>query len=217
MAETMMQVLILSLLTVMVIGVLGLNYNIYTFAGTGQSGSSGTGKATSAIINQPRAIWADTQLNIYIVETGSNCIRRIDSSSYILSNFAGICGAAGSSAGDNGQATAAGMNFAVGLFIDSTSRAYFAEYGGNRVRLVATNGIVTAFAGTGTAGSDGNGGKASSATLSGAHGVWANTQGIVYLLEFTSHYARVVSTANIITLLAGTFNQHVKVLFIFVM
>lgn len=184
--------------------VTGLDYNIYTFAGTGASGSSGSGKATSAAINTPRAIWQDTQLNYYVVETGGNCVRKIDTATYILSSFAAVCGLAGSFSGDNGPATSAGINFPVAMFIDSTSRMYFAEFSGHKVRSVTSSRVISTFAGTGTAGSAGNGGKATAATFNGAHGVWANTVGTVYTVEFSGHYARVVSTSNIVSLLAGS-------------
>lgn len=181
-----------------------LNYNVYNYAGTaGSSTSTGTGgKATSASLNQPRSIWQDSLSNSYVVEGGASCVRKIAVSTSILSVYAGICGTTGAT-GNGGKATSATMQFPVSMMMDSNSKMYVCEYSNNLVRsVVASTTILSTFAGTGTGSSTGTG-PATSATVSGPHGVWANSNGEVYISEYNGKYVRFVSTSNIISFVVG--------------
>ena len=61
-------------------------------AGTGFAGYSGDGgPATSAMLNTPYSVILDASGNVYISDTGNNCIRVITTSGGIILNFAGIC------------------------------------------------------------------------------------------------------------------------------
>src|SRR5882762_10446794 len=70
-------------------------------------------------------------------------------------------------AGDGGPAAQAQINRVVGLAMDSSGNLYLAEELNNRVRKIDTNGTITTFAGTGTAGFTGDGGPAAQAQLNG--------------------------------------------------
>ena len=198
-------VIALSILT----RIAGLNYNIYQFAGLGTTGSStGTGgKATSAALNQPRSIWQDTLGSFYVTEMTGNCMRKIDVSTYIVSAYAATCGnAATTSSGDNGPATSSVIYYPIGLFIDSTSRHYIAEFGGNRLRTISSSNIITTYVGTGVASSTGNNGKSTAATVNGICGVWANTVGYVFIIEFSGQLARGVQvTTTTVFAIAGKY------------
>lgn len=74
-------------------------------------------------------------------------------------------------AGDGSKATAASVNNRWGLAIDSKYNLYVAQLQGAVVRKVTPDGTISTYAGTGTAGSSGDGGAATSATLSGPYGV----------------------------------------------
>lgn len=67
---------------------------------------------------------------------------------------------------------------------------YIADMGNNCVRKVTTStGIITTFAGTGTASYSGDGSAASSAGLNGPLGVGVDSSGILhYHFRFTAHY-----------------------------
>jgi uncharacterized protein (TIGR03437 family) len=68
--------------------------------------------------------------------------------------------------GDGGPATAATLVVASGLAVDAGGNVYVADAVANRVRVIQANtGIIQAFAGTGTLGSGGDGGLATSAQL----------------------------------------------------
>ena len=134
---------------------------ITTIAGTGTAGSSGDGgQATSAQLNRPRGVAIDAQGNVYVADENAHRVRKV--SGGIITTVAGT-GTAGFS-GDGGQATSAQLKGPTGVAVDAQGNLYIADYGNNRIRKVS-GGIISTVAGTGTAGSTGDGGQATSAQL----------------------------------------------------
>ena len=83
---------------------------------------------------------------------------------YYITTIAGT-GTAGSS-GDGGAATSAQLAYPSGVAVDSAGNIYIADFGDSRIRrITAASGIIATIAGTGTAGSSGDGGAATSALL----------------------------------------------------
>ena len=62
--------------------------------------------------------------------------------------------------GDGGQATSAQLNGPQAVAVDASGNVYIADTANNRVRKVASNGVITTVAGNGQAGSSGDGGPA---------------------------------------------------------
>jgi Glycosyl hydrolases family 28/Bacterial Ig-like domain (group 3) len=107
---------------------------LYLIAGTGTAGSSGDGgPATSAQVNGPRGVWADSVGNVYIADTSNNKIRVVDVAGNIHT-FAGTGTA--SSTGDGGLATAATINNPQGVMTDSNLNVYIADSSGDKIRVV---------------------------------------------------------------------------------
>lgn len=175
---------------------------ITTIAGThGSAGSSGDGgAATSALINYPCNIVFDASGNLYFTDLLAHKVRMINTSG-IISTFAGT-GTAGSS-GDGGAATSATLNQPTGLVIDKLGNLYVAEINGHRIRKINTSGIISTFAGTGTASSTGDGSLATAATLNKPRGMIIDTSGNIYVVEENGHRVRKINTSNIISTLAG--------------
>jgi hypothetical protein len=63
---------------------------------------------------------------------------------------------------------------------------------------------MTTVAGTGLASSSGDGGMATSATINGPVGVWQDSVGTIYIVEFTGHRVRAVSSSGTISTVAGS-------------
>jgi len=112
-------------------------------------------------IGSPGGMTVDSAGNLYISDLNGSAIYKLDKSG-VLTTVAG--GSFGFS-GDGGPATKAALYFPSGVAMDSAGNIYFADKGNNRVRKVDTKGIITTFAGTGTAGYSGDGGPATSAKL----------------------------------------------------
>ena len=179
--------------------------NISTVAGTGISGfSSDGGAATSATLSFPEGVVLDGSGNLYIADAANNRIRKVDATTGNISTVAGT-GTAGSG-GDGGTATAATLNRPSGVALDGVGNLYIAEYFGSRIRKVdAATGNISTVAGTGTFGFGGDGGAATSATLSYPFGVALDSAGNLYIADAFNHRIRKVdaATGNISTV-AGT-------------
>ena len=168
---------------------------ITTVAGTGVAGSSGDGgAATSATLNSPSDVTVDAGGNLYISEYDGNRVRKVTPGGTI-SRFAGTGG--GGSTGDGGLATAAQVNAPWGLETDSAGNVYIVEIGGSVVRKVSGLGVITRFAGTGSAGYSGNGGPATSAQISAPAGFVVAPNGHGHLAEYSNHRLRRIDSVSV--------------------
>ncbi len=172
---------------------------INTYAGNGTAGYTADGVyANTTAINSPWGVAIDRFGNIYIGDSPNNRVRKVNTSG-IISTFAGD-GTSGFS-GDGGQATAARLFNPSGVAVDWAGNVYIADNGNNRVRKVATTGIITTIAGTGSTSYGGDGGPATAATLVPPDGIGADSAGNVYV---SSAYAvRKISIAGTIDRIAG--------------
>ena len=176
---------------------------ISTAAGTGTSGFSGDGgAAASATLNFPYGVALDSSGNLYIA-TGSR-IRKVDAATGTISTVAGT-GTLGP-VGDGGAATSAWLSGPDGVALDGSGNLYIAEFSGHRIRRVdAATGNISTVAGTGTAGSGGDGGAAASATLNRPSGVALDGAGNLYIADRSNNRVRRVDAATgIISTVAGT-------------
>ena len=176
---------------------------ITTFAGTGIGGmfTGDNVAATSAYLNYPTGVSADVSGNVFIADYGNIIIRMVNSAG-IITTFAGTGWPAGSS-GDGGAATSAQLNGPCGVSADVSGNVYFSDYYNQKIRMVTSAGIITTIAGTGIAGSNGDGGAATSAQLNGPWGVSSDTHGNVYISDTYNQKIRMVNSAGIITTIAG--------------
>jgi uncharacterized protein (TIGR03437 family) len=155
-------------------------------------------------IASPGGMTADSAGNLYVSDLNGSAIYKLDKAG-VLTTVAG--GAFGFS-GDGGPSTKAKLYFPSGVALDSAGNIYFADKGNNRVRKVDTKGIITTFAGTGTAGYSGDGGPATSAKLglnltAAYQGVAVDSAGNVYIADPANNRIRMVNPAGIISTFAG--------------
>ena len=105
--------------------------------------------------------------------------------------------------GDGGLATSAGMTI-WGIAVDRTGAVFIADHGNNRVRKVDTKGIMTTIAGNGTAGSRGDGGPATAASVESPSAVAVDGDGVLYIAQSgPSHRIRKVDRNGVISTVAG--------------
>jgi hypothetical protein len=173
---------------------------ITTFAGTGAGGFSGDGgPATSARLNAPIAVAVDRQGNVYIADFNNARVRMVNPAGTITT-FAGT--GIPSFSGDGGPATSARLYAPHGVAVDGQGNVYIADSYNQRVRKVNAAGTITTFAGTGKPGTSGDGGAATSATMTYPREVAADGQGNVYILD-ASNRVRKVSPGGTISTFAG--------------
>jgi uncharacterized protein (TIGR03437 family) len=160
------------------------------------------GVAANAWLNLPFGVAVDGSGNIYIADTLNHIIRKVNGTS--ISTIAGQAGASGS--GDTGNALQAHLNSPRGIALDATGNLYIADTNNNKV-LKLSGGALTTVAGTGAAGSGGDGGTATLAQLFAPRGVAVDSAGNIYIADYSNQKIRMVSTNGIITTIAGTGRQ----------
>jgi sugar lactone lactonase YvrE len=176
---------------------------ITTVAGTGSAGYSGDGnKAVKAQLNEPYDVALDSQGNLFVADRSNHRIRKITTSGSITT-FAGN-GIAGFS-GDGGPAISAQLRFPEAVTLDSSGNLYIGDGVNNRLRKVATNGIITTVAGTGSWPYNGDGIPATSANLNNISSIRVDLQGNFFLGEGqNTSRVRKIDTSGIISTFAGT-------------
>ena len=177
---------------------------ISTFAGTGTAGFSGdNGPAIGAQLNSPGRVEVDSSGNVYISDTANNRVRKVAPDGTITT-VAGGGALAPSPTGDNGPAVNALLNQPRAIIFDPAGDLYIADSGNNRVRKVATDGIITTIAGNGTLGNAGDGGPATNAQLNNPDGLALDPVGNLYIADAYNFKIRRVDPSGVITTYAGT-------------
>ncbi len=168
---------------------------ITTLAGTGTAGYSGdNGPAASARLNNPHGVAVDGAGNVYIADSPNQRIRRV-SPNGTITTVAGT-GTSGYN-GDNIQATAARLNYPKGVEVGPDGALYIGDANNHRVRRVdLSTGVITTVAGTGVAGSSGDGGAATSARLNTPRNMAFGPNGDMYIADDMNYKVRRVSAAT---------------------
>jgi sugar lactone lactonase YvrE len=179
---------------------------ISTAVGTGERGFAGDGgPALRAKLNGPFDVGFDRAGNLYFSDTFNHRIRRVDGRTGVIATVAGN-GTAGY-AGDGGPAVAAAFNEPYGIAVDRSGNIYVADRHNHCVRRIdGASGIVTTFAGNGTAGYAGDGGPATGAGLVEPNGLGFDpAQQRLFIADVADHRVRVVDLASgMIATFAGT-------------
>lgn len=175
---------------------------ISTVVGTGAAGFGGDGgQALSAQLNMPESVAVYGNL-LYISDRYNNRIRMVNLTSNVITTFAGN-GMTGQGA-ENVLATQTPLDSPRGIDIGAGGNVYIAAGGQNKIRKVATNGMISTVAGTGISGSNGDSGPAINAQLRQPVDVAVGPGGVLFIADYTNHKIRKVDAAGIISTLAGT-------------
>jgi sugar lactone lactonase YvrE len=161
------------------------------------------GPATSAELGSPAGIAFDKAGNLYISEQGG--VREVYASNGTINTIAGN-GQWGYS-GDNGPAIDAELSEPFGVAVDGAGNVYVADTYNSVVReVLAGSGTIRTVAGNyyANGGFKGDGGPATSATLSDPYDVALDPAGNLYISDtFNGAIRRVAAGTQIITTVAG--------------
>ena len=168
---------------------------VTTIAGSATRGTlDGTGNAAS--FNQPVDLVLDASNNIYVSDLYTGLLRKITP----LADVTTIAGA-GTLGFQDGTGASARFYYPKGLVINSSGNILMADYGNHRIRSITPLGVVTTFAGNGTAKSiDGTG---TSANLNHPQGLAIDASGNLYVSELWGHLIRKIEPSGVVTTIAG--------------
>jgi len=179
-----------------------------TVAGTGATGATGDGgPATAATFNGLRQITFDYAGNYYLGDIFNNEIRRVDTSGNVTTVAGG--GTTNYISSPGGPAIGAALNQAQQVVFDSAGDMYIPDYANFVVaRVDAVTGAITVVAGNGTSATTGDGGPATSASITGPAALAIDQRnGNLYIADGrqSGNVVRFVDmTTGIITTIAGT-------------
>ena len=167
--------------------------------GPGYSGDGGAG--TGAQVFHPASVALDSGGNLYIADTSNEVIRKLNTAG-IISTVAGL-GSAGFG-GDGGPASRAQLSNPSSLAFDSAGNLYIADTTNNRIRMIATNGVISTIAGSSSSGFAGDGGAANKARLNNPKGVAVDSAGNIFIADSLNNRIRVVTAYGAIYTVAGS-------------
>jgi sugar lactone lactonase YvrE len=149
-------------------------------------------------LNALFGVAVDTTGNVYVAYTGSNTILKVTPPG-LVSTLAGLASAYPDSA--DGTASAARFRGPQGLAADTAGNVYVADTGNNSIRKVAPEGMVMTLAGNPGYGiADGTG---RAAQFRFPTGLAIDNAGDVYVGDSGNHTVRKVTSAGVVTTLAG--------------
>jgi sugar lactone lactonase YvrE len=171
---------------------------VSTFAGSGTwGGGSADGTGTNASFNSPRGVAIATDGTVYVADRGNTRIRKI-SSSGVVSTFAG----SGTAGFADGTGTSASFNRPDAIAVATDGTVYVADTYNNRIRKISSSGVVSTFAGSGTAAfADGTG---TNASFNLPFGLAIATDGTLYVADSYNHRIRKITTGGVVGTIAGS-------------
>ena len=184
---------------------------VTTVAGGGNNANDGA-LLTALSLNNPYDQYIDTNNNLlYIAERGSDRVRVADLNRSVARTITGLV----KSTGTDGLATDAHLGFPTSISttssprvaVDGAGNIYISEPTTNQIRKITPDGVIHAWAGTGTSGFTGDSGPATAARLNNPQCVTFDDAGDAYIADTGNNRIRKIDTNGIISTVAGKGNQ----------
>ncbi len=172
---------------------------VTTLAGLAGRTSSVDGTGPAARFEDPYALTADSDGNIYVADATDHSIRKITAEG-VVTTLAGLPGTFGDADGNGDEAR---FNTPLGISVDSNGTVYVADTGNETIRKISVDGDVSTLAGSpgSTGARDGTG---SFARFSGPYGVAVDTSFNVYVVEARGSTVRKITADGTVSTIAGT-------------
>jgi surface antigen len=174
--------------------------SVSVYAGTTDFAFTPDGQvATATDFKSPQGLAIDGQDNLYIADSNTQRVRKVDGVTKIVSTVAGSSTVdngfgvlIGGFSGDGGAATAALLSHPTNIALDSAGNLFIADTFNQRVRWVNTAGVIHTVAGMGDYNFSGDFGLATEATLRNPSGVAVDSLGNLYISDTDNERVRKV-------------------------
>lgn len=172
-------------------------------AGTSGLQGSADGKGASARFDTPGGLALEASGNLLVADTGNHTIRRIAPDGTVTT----VAGAAGQPGSTDGVGTLARFNGPAALVVAGSGSVYVSDSQNHTIRLLASDGTVTTFAGL--AGKPGQvDGALSVAQFNQPNGLALAPGGTLYVADYGNACIRAISPGGTVSVLAGLYNNH---------
>lgn len=166
---------------------------VSTYAGNGTGGTT-AGSQTSAALSAPRGLAFDSAGNLFF--TSGHLIRQVFDGN-IAFEFAGQSG----SGYNDATGSAAQFNGPRDIAIDSSNNIFVADRDNQRIRKITPAGVVTTFAGDGTA--NFNDATGIAAQFNNPEGLAIDSSDNLYVADTSNNRIRKITPAGVVTTFAG--------------
>jgi signal peptidase I len=169
--------------------------------GTGNTACTFSGAATSVTLNAPNGVDVDSSGNIYIADTGNNCIRKVTGTT--IARFAG--GGASTACTFNGTTANVSLSGPKDVGVDASGNVYIADTTNNCIRKVVGT-TVSQLAGGGATPTCSFTGTASSLSLNAPAALDIASTGNVYVADTGNNCIRKVAGTTVSQVAGGGAN-----------
>ncbi len=175
---------------------------VSTLAGTPGSSGSSDGAGNAARFNSPAGVAVDGSGNVYVADHDNHTIRKITGDG-VVSTLAGSTSSSTPYGGSaDGTGSAAHFAFPSGVAVDGSGNVYVADTSNDTIRKITSTGDVTTFAGKAQNGGSADG-AGSLARFWAPEGVAVDGSGNVYVADTGNHIIRKITSAGVVSTLAG--------------
>jgi sugar lactone lactonase YvrE len=172
--------------------------NLSIIAGNGSQGAPVAGPATSSPLSGLTDVAVDSAGNLYIADFGNSRVEKVTASG-MLSVFAGN-GSFGPPS--PGPATSVAVGEPAGVAVAPDGSVYIVDFANGVLDRVATNGVLSVVAGTGTQGPP-TPGPATSSELQAPWGVGIDAAGNLYIADQGNSVVEQVTPDGTLSIFAG--------------
>lgn len=177
---------------------------IDTVAGGGTATPATGIDATASALAGPAGIAYGLDGSLWVTEFLGHRVLRIDG----LGKITVVAGTGEEGfGGDGAAASSARLKQPVAVLPDNRGGCWIADYGNHRVRFVDPVGKIRTVAGTGTAGSNGDGGPADRAQLNSPAALGLLPDGTLLVADMGNHKVRAIAPDGTIRTVAGSGNK----------
>jgi len=177
---------------------------VMTLAGSSSFATWVDGTYMSGYLVPSTHLAVDTLGNVYVGQrTTMNGVRKISSIGVVTTLAGNAVTLTSPTAVTDGQGTAATFGTIYGIAVDTSLNVYVSDFGYHNVRVVSSSGLVTFVAGSRTGVSGSGDGQGTVAGFYNPLGIAVDTNGFVYVADYSTYKVRKISPSWVVSTFAG--------------